>query len=90
MKQSLSDDPNYEVVLALYDHQCPHCGSEAVTVHEIIPKSKNPRHWMDVDNRIPLCLSYHEYVHLLGTRVSEPKLRKLQQQWLDTHHMDIV
>lgn len=54
-----------------------HCGNchvrIATCVHEIIPRSKLPGEWNDIDNQIPLCSDCHEWVHsVAGTSEAAP------------------
>lgn len=57
-----------------------------MTVHEIIPKSLNPRHWMDENNRVPLCTVCHEKVHNTGATDNAHRLYELRDQRLREYY----
>jgi len=52
------------------------CANQAITVHEIVPRSRMPKRWREFDNRIPLCNDCHLKIHNEGTRRWEERLRK--------------
>lgn len=67
--------------LAIFDEfsgRCARCGKLAVTLHEIIPKSRKPTTWNVPENRIPLCGNCHNWAHVYGTRKSRPELTRLR------------
>jgi 5-methylcytosine-specific restriction endonuclease McrA len=49
------------------------CNARAVTIHEIIPRSHG-NGTMELDNRIPICATCHEWAHSVGTKTSIPVL----------------
>ena len=50
-------------IFALYNGRCILCRRKAVTLHEIIPKSKRPKTWNTPDNRVPVCAICHNRIH---------------------------
>jgi 5-methylcytosine-specific restriction endonuclease McrA len=60
--------------------RCIRCPRKAVTLHEIVPKSKRPKDWDDPENRVPICNECHRWAHDRGTRSSEQELRRLRQR----------
>ena len=53
----------------LFGFKCGRCKRvKAVTIHEIIPKSKLPKSWNIPENRIPLCNSCHREIHDNGCK----------------------
>lgn len=70
-------DPNQQIVWELYRGLCVMCQQPASEVHEIRPKSQDPAHWMDVDNRVTLCREDHWKVHnQIGTRAAASMLKE--------------
>ena len=65
--------------------RCIVCGQKAVTLHEIVPKSKAPKTWMKSENRVPLCNFCHERNHKYGTRRSRERLNFLRIRLLDLY-----
>lgn len=61
-----------------FDYRCAVCGAPAVTLHEIVPKSKRPKTWNKPENRIPLCNDHHLYAHAKGTKRVQDVLRNLR------------
>ena len=61
-----------------FNWRCARCGNLAVTLHEIIPKSKRPKTWNKPENRIPLDNDCHIWAHYKGTRNSKDELRNLR------------
>jgi hypothetical protein len=57
-----------------YNGHCVKCGKEAITLHEIVPKSRLPKAWMQIGNQIPLCLKCHAWAHRVSCKVSAPIL----------------
>jgi 5-methylcytosine-specific restriction endonuclease McrA len=70
-------------ILALFGNRCARCGHTPITLHEIIPKSLNPKA-LDPTNRIPLCYDCHMWAHKKGYRFSQPELTKLRLKGIDT------
>lgn len=49
-----------------FDNRCVLCWINlAVTLHEIIPKSKD-KDWMRPENRVPVCAKCHDQIHRFG------------------------
>jgi hypothetical protein len=44
------------------------CKRRAVTLHEIIPKSRRPKTWNDPNNRVPVCADCHFEIHRVGAK----------------------
>lgn len=67
-----------EKLLEEYNRRCVMCWGEAVTIHEIIPRSKAPRTWDRDDNKVALCNDCHEKIHRKGAMnfVDELKERR--------------
>lgn len=65
-----------------FHFKCVRCPQKAITLHEIHPKSKRPKTWMERENRIPICFKCHQHVHRYGTRVSAPILEVLRKERL--------
>lgn len=64
-------------LLNLFGGKCILCGTrDAVTLHEIIPKSKNIKHWQDPENRVPVCNECHDKIHKRGARKFAAFLRQ--------------
>lgn len=80
--QNLSEDD--QKIWDYYDGRCVVCGEQAVTIHEISPKSLNPR-WREFDNRVPLCNECHDWAHSIGTRHSASEIERKQEQWKINH-----
>lgn len=64
-------------ILDLYKSKCALCSKKAVTIHEIVPKSRRPTTWMAKDNRVPVCAECHNRIHNEGTRKYEKRLKKI-------------
>ena len=83
------DQPNREALAELdrvlfetYQHRCVGCFiNEAVTIHELEPKSKRPNDWWLPSNRVPLCDRCHRPAHR-QTRSSAVFLRKQRERLL--------
>lgn len=65
-------------IFELFDYRCARCPAPAVTLHEIVPKSKRPKDWDDPLNRIPLCMQCHQLAHSRGTKFLAPILTILR------------
>lgn len=72
-------------IFALYGGKCilagtvKECQKKAVTLHEIIPKSKRPKDWNTPENRVPMCNNCHRMVHDKGAKNYVNLLRGLQK-----------
>ena len=55
-------DSNYDVVWDSFKGTCVLCYGAATSIHEIVPRSKIPATWMEIDNRVTLCNSCHHKV----------------------------
>lgn len=66
-------------IFAEFSGKCARCGDIAVTLHEIIPKSRKPKTWKTPENRIPLCVNCHLWAHSHGTRQSRQELTLLRK-----------
>ena len=65
-------------IFELFNYRCARCPAPAVTLHEIVPKSKRPKDWDDPLNRIPLCMFCHMWAHNRGTKFSAQILTVLR------------
>ena len=66
-------------IFALYKGKCILCDRrKAVTLHEIIPRSKRPKAWQDPKNRVPVCAECHTHIHTLGAKNFVSVLTELQ------------
>ena len=78
--QQIQDD----AIMAMFNGMCAvHLTHPAVCIHEIVPRSKAPKTWMEPENRIPLCHEAHELVHRQGTRRSAALLTAARQKALE-------
>lgn len=67
-------------IFALYKGKCILCSArKAVTLHEIIPRSKRPKTWNTPENRVPVCAECHTKIHLTGAKHFVSVLTDLQQ-----------
>lgn len=55
-------------IFALYNGRCILCKRKAVTLHEIIFKSKRPKTWNTPDNRVPVCAVCHNRIHKVDAK----------------------
>ena len=53
-----------------FKYKCIRCGNDAVTLHELIPKSLAPKTWRQKENRVPLCEVCHLWAHKYGIKNS--------------------
>jgi 5-methylcytosine-specific restriction endonuclease McrA len=71
-----------DLVLRLFNYRCVRCNKPAVVVHEIVPKSRRPKTWMELENRIALCADCHYWAHQRGAKSSAPELQRLRSERL--------
>jgi len=62
----------------LLGQKCLMCSHGAVTIHEIVPRSKRPKDWWEIDNLVPLCAECHEEIHKHGAMRYVDELRGLR------------
>jgi len=55
-----------QIIWKEHDNKCIVCGSSGDTIHEIVPKSKNPRNWTNPKNRVVVCHMCHRKIHNEG------------------------
>jgi len=67
-------DSNHDKVLEIFHHRCVRCGRPSEIVHEIVPRSRRPKTWMDIDNRVVLCVDCHDWAHHRGAKTSAKEL----------------
>jgi len=77
-----SKDYYYDFVMEIFRHKCVRCGRKAVTVHEIIPRSRLPKKWVLPENRVAICAECHYEVHRYGAASSAEELRELREKRL--------
>ena len=65
-------------ILEQFGYKCIRCQREAVTLHEIIPKSRT-KNWGVPENRVPLCAECHNWAHKRGASNSAEELRELRR-----------
>ena len=75
------EDLTVDYVLEYFSRRCVRCNRMAVTVHEIVPRSKRPRDWWVLDNRIALCADCHDYAHSRGASSSADEMRRLRDAY---------
>jgi 5-methylcytosine-specific restriction endonuclease McrA len=56
-------DNKWIEVWELYEGICVICYGKASCIHELIPRSKNPKGWNTLDNRVTLCQFCHQMIH---------------------------
>jgi len=66
-------------IFDLYGGKCIMCKHKAVTLHEIIPKSKRPKTWNTPENRVPVCNKCHRMIHDKGSKNYISVLTDLQK-----------
>lgn len=81
---SLISQENIEKVRKMYHERCIRCGKSSRIVHELVPKSKRPKDWWEIDNMVVLCPECHNWAHNIGTTNSKEILvfsaqRRLRQ-----------
>jgi 5-methylcytosine-specific restriction endonuclease McrA len=71
-------------ILEFYNYRCIVKPShQAVTVHEIIPRSQRPNDWWEFENRVPVCASCHDRIHREGASNWVEELRRLRDERLE-------
>ena len=75
------DDSNRYIRL-LYGGRCVRCSKPSNIVHEIVPRSVDPRNWIAVSNRVLLCGGCHEFIHQRGAMNFVDELRECQARVL--------
>ena len=50
-----------EAVWEVYEDTCVHCGGQAHSIHELIPRSLAPDNWDRARNRVLLCGRDHRW-----------------------------
>lgn len=74
--KSLWTEPEIQI-FAEFSYKCLYClTNDAVTLHELIPKSLAPKTWMKPENRVPLCAKCHSWAHQIGTKQSRKILEE--------------
>lgn len=86
-------DDNWQQVMDLYAVNgitwCMYCMVRSATaVHEIVPRSKRPKDWDAIDNRVPLCQACHALIHRTGTSKHARLLRVRRALYCDV--FDII
>ena len=72
------------LILDFYKYRCiVNPSHEAVTVHEIVPKSQRPDNWWEFDNRVPVCASCHDKIHREGASNWVDRLTELRDDFLE-------
>jgi 5-methylcytosine-specific restriction endonuclease McrA len=66
-------------IFALYGGRCILCKQRAVTLHEIIPKTKRPKTLNTPENRVPVCAKCHRKIHDTGAKHFVSILTDLQK-----------
>jgi len=74
-------DADEIVIFESYRYRCIRCQRPAVTLHELVPKSNNPKGWKKKGNRVPICNGCHTWAHDIGTKVSAPILIQCQEDY---------
>lgn len=70
--------PEEQAIFDEFGGRCARCGKPAVTLHEIVPKSRRPKTWDKQENRIPLDNDCHIWAHYRGTKRTRDELRNLR------------
>ena len=65
-----------------FGHRCVLCSASAVTLHEVIPKSRAPKTWDRFENQVALCNECHETIHRKGALNFVEELRIARQRAL--------
>lgn len=65
-------------IFGLFRGRCCLCSKPAVTLHEIVPKSKRPKTWNIPENRIPVCATCHNRIHYDGDNKWTKGLQELR------------
>ena len=79
---------NFEevAIIVLYRKKCVSCRKPGEVIHEIYPKSRNPKTWTKLENRVLLCVSCHILVHSISATASEETLLDHQRKRLYEYH----
>lgn len=83
-----------EIELEIWKEQgyrCVVCGHYADTIHEIVPKSKNPKGWRKKENRVLVCLTCHDRIHYEGAVTWKVRLMIFRDKSLrlyNVHHIE--
>ena len=74
-------DKDRAMILWLFDNRCIRCGGKTNIIHEIVPIShgKTSLRWK---NRVPLCVTCHDWAHLSGTNKTIPILKEKRKAFL--------
>lgn len=75
-------EKNRKETFELFNYRCAICYYPAVTIHEIVPRSRRPKDWWDIDNMISVCAKCHEKIHSHGATVSMVELAALRKERL--------
>lgn len=77
-----------DFILWLFNNRCVKCGRPTIVIHEIVPIShgKSALHWA---NRVPLCVTCHDWAHAVGTNKSIPILQAKRVQFLKIRYENI-
>lgn len=78
-------------IFELFDWKCIWCGfRKAVTLHEIVPKSKRPKTWMQPENRVPVCNICHELFHARGASKFSDTLKYIRQIKVERKNVNVL
>lgn len=61
--------------------KCIRCSKPAIVIHEIKPKSRRPKNWMEVGNRVPLCRNCHNWAHKISCKQSAIILKRILEEY---------
>ena len=87
MKNTLTtDEPSITEILDYFLHRClVNPAHLAIVVHEIVPKSQDPKNWRRFENRVALCHECHDKIHNEGTAKWIPILTKFRKDWANRY-----
>jgi 5-methylcytosine-specific restriction endonuclease McrA len=74
---------NRNKVWGMFHSRCIRCDHPATEIHEIIPRSKRPNDWWEIENMVCLCMKCHQWGHNRGTKFSAPILTVLRKERLE-------
>ena len=63
IKSNELDDPTWQEVWDLFEGICVLCYGKAGSIHEIEPRSRRPKDWWELNNRVALCTYCHNQIH---------------------------